>query len=74
MPEIEASVPIYRARLLARPGLTGWAQVKFGYASSAEETLVKLGYDLFYIKHQSILLDALILLQTFRIILGLKGQ
>ena len=54
-------VPFYRARLLVRPGMTGWAQVNFGYASSIEDTIIKLEYDLYYIKHRSLLLDLLIL-------------
>lgn len=67
-------VPFYRARLLVRPGMTGWAQVNFGYASSIEDTIVKLEYDLYYIKHRSLLLDLLICLRTPATVFGLRGR
>ena len=54
----------YSYRLSVKPGLTGWAQVKYGYGVSEQDELVKLQYDLFYIKHQSFLLDVLILSKT----------
>ena len=64
----------YRARLLVKPGITGWAQVNYGYAASLEETQVKLEYDLYYIKRRNLLLDLLILLRTPATVLGMKGQ
>ncbi|HUF39765.1 MAG TPA: exopolysaccharide biosynthesis polyprenyl glycosylphosphotransferase [Anaerolineales bacterium] len=67
-------VPFYRARLLVKPGLTGWAQIHQVYAANVEETNEKLEYDLYYIKHRSILLDLLILLRTPATILGLRGR
>lgn len=67
-------VPFYRARLLVRPGITGWAQVNFGYASSIEDTILKLEYDLYYIKHRSLLLDLLICLRTPATVFGLRGR
>jgi exopolysaccharide biosynthesis polyprenyl glycosylphosphotransferase len=67
-------VPFYRARLLVRPGITGWAQVNFGYASSIEDTIVKLEYDLYYIKHRSLTLDLLILFRTPATVFGLRGR
>lgn len=67
-------IPFYRARLLVKPGVTGWAQVNFGYASTIEETIVKLEYDLYYIKHRSLFLDLLILLRTPATILGFRGR
>lgn len=67
-------VPFYRARLLVKPGMTGWAQINFGYASTIDETVVKLEYDLYYIKHRNLLLDMLILLRTPATVFGLKGQ
>ena len=57
--ELQAKVPFYRARLLVKPGLTGWAQVNFGYAATVEETAVKLEYDLYYIKHRILCLTLL---------------
>ena len=55
--EYARQIPFYPERHLVRPGLTGWAQVHHGYASGVEETIEKLGYDLFSIKHMSIWLD-----------------
>ncbi len=67
-------VPFYRARLLVKPGITGWAQINFGYASTIDETITKLEYDLYYIKHRSLLLDLVILLRTPATILGFRGR
>ncbi|NMB87648.1 MAG: sugar transferase, partial [Chloroflexi bacterium] len=60
--------------LLVKPGLTGWAQVNYGYASTVEETGIKLEYDLFYIKHRNLALDFNILLRTVGTVVGLRGQ
>ena len=67
-------VPFYRARLLVKPGITGWAQVNQSYAANVEETFVKLEYDLYYIKHRNLLLDFGILLRTPATMLGLRGR
>jgi exopolysaccharide biosynthesis polyprenyl glycosylphosphotransferase len=67
-------VPFYRARLLVKPGITGWAQVNFGYASTIDETIVKLEYDLYYIQRRNLWLDILILLRTPATVLGLRGR
>jgi lipopolysaccharide/colanic/teichoic acid biosynthesis glycosyltransferase len=67
-------VPFYRARLLVKPGITGWAQINFGYASTIDETITKLEYDLYYIKHRSIWLDIMILLKTPATVFGLQGR
>jgi exopolysaccharide biosynthesis polyprenyl glycosylphosphotransferase len=67
-------IPFYRARLLVKPGLTGWAQVNYGYALTVEETAHKLEYDLYYIKHRNLMLDIVILLRTFGTVFGLKGS
>ena len=67
-------VPFYRARLLVKPGLTGWAQIHQQYAANVEETNEKLEYDLYYIKHRNMLLDLLVLLRTPATILGLRGR
>ncbi|MDR3572952.1 MAG: sugar transferase [Anaerolineaceae bacterium] len=72
--ELQNKVPFYRARLLVKPGLTGWAQINFGYASGAEANAVKLEYDLYYIKHRNILLDFTIILRTLGTVVGLRGQ
>jgi exopolysaccharide biosynthesis polyprenyl glycosylphosphotransferase len=72
--ELQTKVPFYRARLLVKPGITGWAQVNFGYAATVEDTGIKLEYDLYYIRHRNLLLDILILLRTVGTVVGLKGQ
>ena len=72
--ELQKTVPFYRARLFVKPGLTGWAQVNFGYASSNEENAIKLEYDLYYIKHRNITLDISIMFQTFGTVIGLRGR
>lgn len=71
---LQTQVPFYRARLLVKPGITGWAQVNFGYAATVEETLIKLEYDLYYIKHRTLMLDFVILLRTFGTVVGFRGQ
>lgn len=71
--QLQQQIPFYRARLFVKPGLTGWAQINFKYASSVEDTAVKLEYDLFYIKHRNLLLDISILLRTVGQAVGLKG-
>ena len=72
--QLEREVPLYRARLIVAPGLTGWAQVNWAYGDSVRDAVVKLEYDLYYIKHQSIWFDALILLRTIGTMLRLGGQ
>jgi exopolysaccharide biosynthesis polyprenyl glycosylphosphotransferase len=64
--------PLYRARRLVRPGVTGWAQVMYPYAATIEENLAKLEYDLYYIRRFGPLLDLSILLRTVSIVLGLS--
>jgi exopolysaccharide biosynthesis polyprenyl glycosylphosphotransferase len=67
-------VPFYRARMLVKPGITGWAQIHQAYAETVEETAIKLEYDLYYIKHANLGMDLLILLRTFGSVLGFKGR
>lgn len=62
--ELEKDNSLYCYRHSVKPGITGWAQVKYGYGSGEQDELVKLQYDLFYIKYQSFLLDVLIILKT----------
>jgi lipopolysaccharide/colanic/teichoic acid biosynthesis glycosyltransferase len=70
----QGQVPFYRARLLVKPGITGWAQINFGYASTVEETMVKLEYDLYYIKNRNLFMDVVILLRTPATVLGFRGR
>jgi lipopolysaccharide/colanic/teichoic acid biosynthesis glycosyltransferase len=70
----QKEIPFYRARLLVKPGLTGWAQVNYGYTATVEDTGIKLEYDLYYIKHRSLLLDLVIILRTVGTVLRLRGR
>jgi exopolysaccharide biosynthesis polyprenyl glycosylphosphotransferase len=70
----QSQIPFYRARLLVKPGITGWAQINFGYVSTVEDTIIKLEYDLYYIKHRSILTDISIILRTIGTVLGFRGR
>jgi exopolysaccharide biosynthesis polyprenyl glycosylphosphotransferase len=72
--QLQEEVPFYRARLLVKPGLTGWAQVNFGYAATVEDTAIKLEYDLYYIKARSLVLDIIIIFRTIGNVLGLRGR
>jgi len=66
--ELERAIPGYRRRHAVKPGLTGWAQVSYMYASSLESSRVKLGYDIYYVENMGIALDFEILLKTVRVI------
>jgi len=68
-------LPFFRLRHLVRPGLTGWAQINFHYGGTTEDMRIKLEYDLWYIKHQSLFLDLWIVLRTVRVVLfGIGSQ
>jgi len=67
--DFAAALPAYPYRHLVRPGLTGWAQVQHGYTDSAEQTAIKLSYDLYYVAHCSMALDLLIAYKTVRTVL-----
>jgi lipopolysaccharide/colanic/teichoic acid biosynthesis glycosyltransferase len=62
--DFQRDIPFFRCRALIKPGLTGWAQVNWGYGLSLEDEIEKLQYDLFYMGHQSVYLDLLIILKT----------
>jgi exopolysaccharide biosynthesis polyprenyl glycosylphosphotransferase len=70
---LEQEIPYYSQRHLVKPGLTGWAQVHYRYGASLEDAMEKFQYDLFYIKNQSPLLDAITLFATARIVLFGRG-
>jgi exopolysaccharide biosynthesis polyprenyl glycosylphosphotransferase len=72
--ELQQKIPFYRTRLAVKPGLTGWAQINYGYGSTTEDALIKLQYDLYYLKHWSPWLDIKILLRTFSVVLKMQGQ
>ena len=67
--QLEKTVPYYGERFGVKPGITGWAQVNYGYGSSVADAVEKLNYDLFYIKNMSTMMDLLVVLKTIRIIL-----
>ena len=71
--QLAQEIPYYEQRHLIAPGLTGWAQIKYPYGASIEDAREKLQYDLFYIKNQSLVLDAIILFETVKIILFGRG-
>jgi exopolysaccharide biosynthesis polyprenyl glycosylphosphotransferase len=71
--ELAARWPLFRLRELAKPGLSGWAQLKFGYGSTVEEQGRKLEYDLYYIKNTSLFLDLVCLLATAKVVLLGRG-
>ena len=77
-PELVAAfqkqVPFYRARLLVKPGVSGWAQINYGYYASVTEMAVKLEYDLYYIKHRSLTMDFQIILRTIGTMLRRTGR
>jgi exopolysaccharide biosynthesis polyprenyl glycosylphosphotransferase len=72
--QYQSEIPFYRARLLVKPGLTGWAQVNYGYVADVRETGIKLEYDLYYIIHRSLMMDLSILVRTVGTVLGRKGR
>ena len=72
--EIAKNIPLYQTRHVIKPGLTGWAQVNYSYGSNLEDSLMKLRYDLYYIKHRSLFLDINIVVKTMSTILFYRGQ
>ena len=71
--QLAAAIPFYVERHTVKPGVTGWAQVKYRYGSSIEDAMEKLRYDLYYVKHQSIVFDLTIVIDTVKVILSGKG-
>ncbi|MCU0841896.1 MAG: TIGR03013 family PEP-CTERM/XrtA system glycosyltransferase [Thiobacillaceae bacterium] len=71
--ELSAQIPYYNTRHSVKPGITGWAQVRFPYGASVEDAIGKLQYDLYYVKNHSLFLDLMILLQTAQVVVLGKG-
>lgn len=71
--KLKDTIPFYNERHIVKPGLTGWAQINFPYGASENDALLKLQYDLYYVKNRSLILDVSILLKTIRIILSGSG-
>jgi lipopolysaccharide/colanic/teichoic acid biosynthesis glycosyltransferase len=72
--QLSAKIPFYGLRHLVRPGLTGWAQVKYHYGADEADALEKLQYEFFYLRHQSLELDARIAVRTMRSVFGGRGR
>jgi lipopolysaccharide/colanic/teichoic acid biosynthesis glycosyltransferase len=71
--QLTETIPYYQERYCVKPGLTGWAQLRYPYGASERDSLEKLCFDLYYVKNQSFLLDLVILLQTAEVIIWRKG-
>jgi len=71
--QLNAIVPYYSQRHVVKPGLTGWAQIKYPYGASVEDAIEKLRFDLYYVKNQSLLLDATIMFETIKTVLFGRG-
>jgi sugar transferase (PEP-CTERM system associated) len=71
--QLSRAIPFYQQRHAVKPGLTGWAQVKYRYGSSLEDAMEKLRYDLYYIKHLSVVFDLTIVFDTVKVVLFRKG-
>lgn len=71
--ELAARIPFYALRHLVRPGITGWAQIRHPYGASVEEAQDKLGYDLYYVRHASLVLDAVVLFHTAKVVVTGRG-
>lgn len=71
--ELEKLIPYYSERHFAKPGITGWAQIRYPYGSSIKDSIEKLRYDLYYIKHLSLFFDAIIIMETIKVMLFGRG-
>jgi sugar transferase (PEP-CTERM system associated) len=71
--QLKEQIPFYGVRLAAKPGITGWAQVKYRYGSTVADAMEKLQYDLYYIKNMSVFLDLLVLLSSIQVVLFGRG-
>jgi lipopolysaccharide/colanic/teichoic acid biosynthesis glycosyltransferase len=71
--QLAAEIPYYALRHTVKPGITGWAQLRYAYGASVKDAEEKLKYDLYYVKNHSLMFDLLVLLQTFEVVLFGKG-
>jgi len=71
--ELTEKIPYYGQRHVLKPGVTGWAQIRYTYGASVEDAIEKLQYDLYYIKNLSIALDFVILLETLKTVIMRRG-
>jgi lipopolysaccharide/colanic/teichoic acid biosynthesis glycosyltransferase len=66
-------IPFYAVRHSVKPGITGWAQVRYSYGATVEQAVKKLEYDLYYVKNHTLLLDLIILVETVRVVMLAEG-
>ena len=74
MEKLSKNIPYYDMRHLVKPGLTGWAQINYGYGITIKDEYIKLQYDIYYAKEQSLMLDFAIVLKTIKSIFSVRGQ
>lgn len=72
--QLKKEIPFYDTRHLAKPGITGWAQAIYKYGSNSEDALMKVQYDLYYLKNRSIMMDVKVLLKTISVVVRFKGM
>lgn len=72
--ELSRQIPYYNTRHTVKPGITGWAQVRYAYGASVEDAVEKLQYDLYYVKNHTLFLDIMVLFQTIQVVLWGKGH
>ena len=71
--QLDDIIPFYGERFNVKPGITGWAQISYGYGASIKSAIEKLNYDLFYIKNMSLFMDFLIVFRTIKIVIFSRG-
>jgi lipopolysaccharide/colanic/teichoic acid biosynthesis glycosyltransferase len=71
--QLAEQIPYYALRHTVKPGITGWAQLRYAYGASVKDSEEKLKYDLYYVKNHSLMFDLLVLLQTFEVVIFGKG-
>ena len=71
--QLTQQIPFYAVRHCVKPGVTGWAQVRYQYGASVDDAAEKLQYDLYYVKNHSLILDTLVLFETVRVVLTGEG-
>ena len=71
--DLTKQIPFYGQRHVVKPGVTGWAQVRYQYGSTIEDSQEKLQYDLYYVKNHTLFLDLVVLLETVAVVLTGKG-
>jgi lipopolysaccharide/colanic/teichoic acid biosynthesis glycosyltransferase len=71
--QLTRQIPFYAVRHAIKPGLTGWAQVRYHYGASVEDSAEKLQYDLYYVKNHSLMLDLVVLFETVGVVLNADG-